>query len=86
VRRKSDQGMDLTVHLHLVSKFRISGAISLLSLYALVTSAAKTLTFTIWKDKVIHVYGTLQLHAWRKRTLNPMQVVIFLSAKKNKFH
>ena len=45
-RRKSDQGMDLTVHLHLVSKFRISGAISLLSLYALMALTAKTLNFT----------------------------------------
>jgi hypothetical protein len=46
-RRYSDQGMDLAVYLHLVSKLRISGTIFLLSLHALMAWAAKTFTIIL---------------------------------------
>jgi hypothetical protein len=80
-RRESGQGMDLTVHLHQVSKFRISGAISLLSLYALMAWAAKTLNFTFEERQNYSCVRYTTTPCMEEENAEPN---IFISAKKNK--
>jgi len=46
-RAKTSQGMKLNTHLHPVLRLRMSGAIPLLCLYAVMAWTGKTLPFTI---------------------------------------